>query len=185
MGSQVGAIAHLYNRAQQVADFRSAAAAVQALTLMSILGRFFGGWIVTRIAIRPWTLCNVVGQAIGLATVATAQGPLQVIVGAAVFGSTVGNLLMLHPLWLADAFGATAYARIFSLSNAVSVLGVAVGPALMGVVFDAYDYRLAYLMAVGGSAAAFLVLLAAGRQPERHRPGAAGDGLGRDFKTGS
>jgi MFS family permease len=165
MGSQVGAIAHLYNRAEQVADFRAAAVAVQALTLMSILGRFFGGWLVTRVPIRMFTLGNVIGQAIGLTTVATADGPLQVIAGAALFGSTVGNLLMLHPLWLVDAFGATAYARIFSLSNAISVLGVAAGPALMGVVFDAFDYRLAYLMGVCGSVLAFLLLLGAGRQP--------------------
>jgi MFS family permease len=167
MGSQVGAIAHLYNRAAQVADFRSAALAVQALALMSILGRFFGGWLVTRVPIRVFTLGNVIGQAAGLATVATAEGPAQVIGGAALFGATVGNLLMLQPLWLVDAFGASAYARIFSLSNAISVLGVAVGPVLMGVIFDAFDYRLAYLMAVGGSALALLLLAGAGAHPVR------------------
>lgn len=165
MGAQVGAIAHLYNRADQIADYRVAAAAVQALTVMSILGRFLGGWLVTRIAIRPFTLACLVGQGIGLATIATAQGSVQVVAGAALFGSTVGNLLMLHPLWLADAFGGYAYARIFSLSNAVSVLGVAVGPALLGVLFDAFGYRPAYLLAVGASALALVLMLSAGPEP--------------------
>jgi MFS family permease len=181
MGSQVGAIAHLYNRAAQVADFRSAALAVQALTLMSILGRFFGGWLVTRVPIRVFTLGNVLGQAAGLAIVATAEGPAQVIGGAALFGATVGNLLMLQPLWLVDAFGASAYARIFSLSNAISVLGVALGPVLMGLIFDAFDYRLAYLMGVGGSTLAFVLLVGAGAQPVRRpaarRPGEGATGL--------
>ena len=55
-------------------------------------------------------------------------------------------LLMLHPLWLADAFGGAAYARIFSLSNAVSVLGVAAGPTLLGLVFDGFGYPSAYVV---------------------------------------
>jgi MFS family permease len=182
MGSQVGAIAHLYNRAEQIADLRAAALAVQALSLMSILGRIAGGWLVTRVPIRVFTLGNVLGQAAGLLTVATAQGPAQVVAGAALFGATVGNLLMLHPLWLVDAFGATAYSRIFSLSNAVSVLGVAAGPSLMGILFDAFDYRLAYLVGMCGSLLAFVLLLGAGRQPvaraisARDEPAAPGPG---------
>jgi MFS family permease len=169
MGSQVGAIAHLYNRAEVITDFRVAAVAIQALTVMSILGRFFGGWLVTRMPMRPFTLCNVVGQGVGLTVLATAEGPAQVLLGAALFGATVGNLLMLHPLWLADAFGGRAYARIFALSNAVSVLGVAAGPALLGIVYDAVDYRLAYLTAAAGSAAALGLMFAAGRVPRRRR----------------
>lgn len=165
LGSQVGAIAHLYNRAVQLGDFRYAAGAVQALTLMSILGRIGGGWLVTRIPIRPFTLGNLVGQGIGLAAIAAAVSPTQVILAAALFGCTVGNLLMLHPLWLADAFGGQAYARIFSLSNAVTVLGVAAGPALLGMVFDASNYRVAYLCAVCGSVLALALLTAAGAQP--------------------
>jgi MFS family permease len=165
MGSQVGAIAHLFNRAEQIADLRAAALAVQALSLMSIIGRVAGGWLVTRMPIRAFTLGNVLGQAAGLLTVATAEGPVQVIAGAALFGATVGNLLMLHPLWLVDAFGATAYSRIFSLSNAVSVLGVAAGPTLMGVLFDAFDYRSAYFTGMCASLLAFVLLVGAGRQP--------------------
>jgi MFS family permease len=166
MGSQVGSIAHLYNRAEQVADFRVAALAIQTLTLASILGRFLGGWLVTRMAIRPFTLANVVGQGVGLVVVATASGPVQVIAGALLFGCTVGNLLMLHPLWLADAFGGRTYASIFSLSNAVTVIGVASGPALLGFVYDAAGYQSAYLVAVAGSAGALVLMAAAGRSPQ-------------------
>lgn len=165
MGSQVGGIAHLYNRAEQIADFRAAAAAVQALTLLSILGRFFGGWLVTRVPIRLFTLANLLGQCLGLTLVATAAGPLQVIAGAAVFGSTVGNLLMLQPLWLAEVFGGPAYARIFSLSNAVSVLGVAVGPAALGVLYEAFGYGAGYLTGAAASLVAFGLIAAAGARP--------------------
>lgn len=173
MGGQVGAISHLYNRAEQIADYQAAAAAVQALTLMSILGRFFGGWLVTRMAIRPFTLANLVGQGLGLAIIATAAGPMQVIAGAGLFGASVGNLLMLHPLWLADAFGGHAYARIFSLSNAISVLGVAAGPTVLGLLYESFDYRLAYLAGSAGSLLALSLMLAAGREPVPPRRSAA------------
>lgn len=170
MGSQVGGIAHLYNRAEQVADYRGAALAVQALTAMSILGRFAGGWLVTRVPIRQFTLGNLVGQGLGLALIATAGGTGQVLAGAAIFGSTVGNLLMLQPLWLAEAFGGPAYARIFSLANAVTVLGVAAGPVVLGAIYDAAGYRPGYLTATLGSLAALVLIASAGAAPAQPLP---------------
>ena len=116
---------------------------------------------------RHYTLANLVGQAVGLSILATAASAESVILGAAIFGSTVGNLLMLHPLWLADGFGVRAYPRIFSLSNALTVIGVASGPAVLGVLFDAADYRLAYLTAAGASVLALVAMTAAGAAPVR------------------
>lgn len=165
MASQVGSIAHLYNRAEQVADYRIAALAVQVLTLMSITGRFVGGWLATRVRLRWFAFGNLVGQGTGLLLVATADGAVQVIAGAAIFGATVGNLLMLHPLWLAEAFGSRDYPRIFSLSNAISVIGVGFGPVALGLLFERFGYGWAYLAAVLGSAAALLLLVAAGPKP--------------------
>ena len=49
----------------------------------------------------------------------------QLWIGAGMFGFTVGNLLMLQPLMLAQAFGVMDYPKIFSLSQAVSTLGIA------------------------------------------------------------
>lgn len=165
MGAQVGGIAHLYNRAEGLTSYAVAAMAVQSLTIMSILFRLLGGLLVTRISIRAFALGNLMGQASGLALVATAQGTVSVLLGAGLFGATVGNLLMLHPLWLAEAFGVKDYARIFSLSNAVTVLGVAGGPVMLGLLYDLGDYRLAYGAATGVSLLAWLVMFAAGPTP--------------------
>ena len=81
-------------------------------------------------------------------------------------GATVGNLLMLQPLWLAEAFGVKAYARIFSLSNAIAVMGVAAGPVVLGVVFDLVDYRMAYLVAATLSFCAWVLMFFAGPTPD-------------------
>jgi len=165
MGAQVGSIAHLYNRAETLAGFEVAAFAIQALTVARILCRFLGGWIVIRVNIRVFTLVNLLVQALGLAIIALAENVTMILIGAAVFGGSIGNLLMLHPLWLAEAFGIRDYSRIFSLSNAVMVLGVAVGPVLLGVLHDEFDYSVAYGVSMGVSLVALLVIYSAGKNP--------------------
>ena len=167
MASQVGGIAHLYNHADNQAGFLVAATAVQALTAMSILSRIVGGFILTRIPIRWFTLGNLTGQASGLALLASADSRGEILVAAGLFGATVGNLLMLHPLWLADAYGIGAYARLFSVSNAWTVLGVAAGPLAMGMLYDFADYRVAYAVAVALSLGAGLLVAGAGARPMR------------------
>lgn len=166
MSSQVGGIAHLYNRAEGLVGYAVAATAVQALTVMSILCRLIGGLLVTRVSIRVFALSNLLGQSAGLALVAAADSTVGMLVGAGLFGATVGNLLMLQPLWLAEAFGVKAYARIFSLSNAITVLGVAGGPVALGLLYDLADYRLAYSVAAGLSFLAWLSMFGAGPTPD-------------------
>jgi cyanate permease len=53
------------------------------------------------------------------------------------FGLTIGNILMMHQLLLAEAFGSRQYGRIYSVSQLVSVIGVAGGPTLIGFIFTA------------------------------------------------
>lgn len=165
MAAQVGGISHLYNRAEGLVDYVTAALAVQVLAIMSILCRIIGGFLVTRISIRVYSIANLLGQTTGLTLIGTAESALDVLLGAGCFGATVGNLLMLQPLWLAEAFGVRAYARIFSLSNAIAVAGVATGPVILGLTFDWADYRLAYLVAAGLSLAACGLMFAAGPTP--------------------
>jgi len=167
MLSQVGGIAHLYNLAVTRSDFLVAATAIQALTLMSVVSRIAGGLLLTRISTYGFVLLNLLVQAAGLGILALAQTRLGILCGAALFGSSVGSLLMLHPLWLAEAFGSAGYARLFSLSNAWTVLGVAAGPLVLGRLFDLYDYRVAYLTAVVSSLVAAVLIAAAGDKPLR------------------
>ncbi len=166
MGSQVGGISHLYNRAEGEMGYAVAATAVQVLTVMSILFRLLGGLLVRFVSIRIYTLGNLIGQGAGLTLISIADSTTGILIGAGMFGATIGNLLMLHPLWLAEAFGVKDYARIFSLSNAITVLGVAGGPVLLGLLYDAADYRLAYSVAAGLSGAGWLVMAVAGPTPE-------------------
>ncbi len=46
------------------------------------------------------------------------------------------------------------------------VLGVAAGPVLLGVLYDGFDYSVAYIVAMGVSLVAFAVIYCAGKNPE-------------------
>ena len=163
--AQVGGIAHLYNHAEADHGYAVAAQAVQALAIMSVIGRFFGGWLLTRVSIRAFALACSLLQAAGLAGLALADTPWQVLLAAAAFGASVGNLLMLQPLWLAEAYGVKSYPRIFSVANACAVVGVASGPFVLGQAYAAIDYSFAYWVAAFTAVAAFGCMAAAGAKP--------------------
>ena len=55
---------------------------------------------------------------------------------------------------------------IFSLSNALTVAGVAGGPLLLGILFEVSGYALAYFLAAGVSVVSLGAMLAAGAAPE-------------------
>ena len=168
--AQVGGIAHLYNYAEADHGYAIAAQAVQALAIMGIVGRFLGGWLLTRISIRAFALACAVLQAAGLAGLAIAHAPWQILLAAAAFGASSGNLLMLQPLWLAEAFGVKSYPRIFSVANACAVVGVASGPFVLGQAYAVVDYSFAYWVAAFTALAAFVCMAAAGSKPSGPQP---------------
>ena len=162
MCSQVGAIAHLYNRVDLVAGYDYAAQSIQALSVASILGRFFGGWLVNKISTSSFALGNLCLQGLGLLLISLADNGAFSIFAALIFGLSVGNLLMTLPLWLAEVFPAGVYPRLFARANAFSVLGLAAGPFTIGALFDLTDgYHIPYLFALFVSMFAFFVMLAA------------------------
>ena len=90
--------------------------------------------------------------------------------GLAAFGTTVGNLLMLQPLLIAEAFGVKDYARIFSVSNLMSSWGTALGPAVLGFVYAASGelYDVPYLVAAGAGALGLCLFLMGGKILRSH-----------------
>lgn len=166
MMAQVGGIAHLYGRVNAISDFETASLAVSALGVASILFRFAGGVIVTRVSIRTFTLIMLVFQGLGLTSIALATEPWQGVLAGFLLGSSVGNLLMLQPLWLAEVFPGKIYPRVFALASALSVIGVASGPFLMGLVVDGFDYAASFLLAAMSCVMAWLIIYLAGSRPQ-------------------
>lgn len=165
LGSQVGVITHVFNHADKLVGQVVASSAVSTLAMCSILGRLLGGVLVKRFPIRAFTLWNMVAQGIGAAVLGLAETPTTILFGTVCFGFTVGNLLVLQPLLMAEAFGVRNYPRIYSVANLAATAGVAGGPLLLGVLHDWHSYVVAFLAASGASFLGFAVFLAAGALP--------------------
>ena len=161
--AQVGGIAHLFPLIDGRVDSGTAALAVSVLAGSSMVSRLVGGWLLQRVPLRKACLGWMALQAVGLGALGVLDGRIALLVSASVFGTSIGNVLLLQPVVLADVFGVRDYPRIFSRSQLVSTIGVAGGPYLLGVLRDATGgYRVAYLVATAISLCASAVLLTGG-----------------------
>lgn len=165
MLAQVGGIAHQFGLARELLTESQTALAVAILPIASIIGRLLGGWIVDQMSIRVFAIGMMILQAVSLTLLAGGFNVASLCAGLAIFGATVGNLLMLQPLIIAEAFGVRDYPRIFSVSNLMTSWGTAAGPALLGVVYagTGNQYSTPYLIAAGAGLLGLLIFLAGGK----------------------
>lgn len=164
MMAQVGAIAHQFSLVDgRVGSGQTASLSVAVMAAFSVIGRLAGGLIIPYISSRGFVVMLLLGQSLALALFAFAESVTSLLVVSAIFGCTVGNLLMMQPLLIAEAFGLKAYGRIFSLNQLCMVIGVAGGPAVMGLLFArSQNYQSAYLTMSAASLLALGLLWAAG-----------------------
>lgn len=161
MGAQVGAIQHVFKLTKDTVDVDTASVALMVITSTSVVCRILGGLAATRIPLARLTSALILVQVVGIVAIGTAQSRGAILAGVVVLGVAMGNLLMLHPLLLADAFGVRDYPRIYGLGSLLMVVGVGLGPFVVGVLRDRYHYRAAFLtMAAVAVAGLFLFRLA-------------------------
>ena len=170
MAAQVGGIAHQYGLARELLTEAETAIAVAILPVFSIIGRLIGGWIVDRMSIRKFAISMMILQAASLSLLAGGFSVFTLCLGLAAFGASVGNLLMLQPLLIADAFGVKDYARIFSVSNLMSSWGTAMGPGVLGFVYATSSslYQLPYFAASAAGALGIVLFLMGGKIVRSH-----------------
>lgn len=165
MMAQVGGIAHQYGLARELLSEAQTAVAVAILPIASIVGRLIGGWLIDRMSIRLFAIGIMILQATSLSLLALGVNVVTLCIGLALFGASVGNLLMLQPLLIAEAFGIREYARIFSVANLMSSWGTAAGPAVLGLAFaaNANLYSLSYWIAAFAGAVGLILFLSGGK----------------------
>ncbi|MAM93608.1 MFS transporter [Parvibaculum sp.] len=164
MMAQVGVIAHLFRLvAVRSGSNDTAALAVATMAMASIVGRLVGGWGLVYISSRLFVFGLMLVQGVALTLYASAEGTPALLATTVIFGVTVGNLLMMQPLLIAEAFGLKAYGRIYSFNQLLMTLGVATGPAALGFFYEWLDgYDVAFLVMAAASGLAFLLAVAAG-----------------------
>jgi MFS family permease len=162
MAAQVGAIAHVANLGTDRVDRATGALAVLALALASVIFRLIGGVVASRVPLAAYTAALAAAQGVSMVLLAEAGTRPAIVATAFFMGATVGNLLMLQALLVAEAFGVVAYARIFSLNQLLVTFGVALGPFLLGALEDTVSYRLSYWVAGALSVAGSIVFTVGG-----------------------
>jgi MFS family permease len=160
--AQVGALAQLFNLASERQSTSVAASVLSIMAFSSVCGRLIGGVVVTRVHTKTMTGGLIFLQGLSLASIAVADSPTALRVSAAVFGISVGNVLMLQPLLIAEAFGVREYSRIYSFSQLFGTVGVAGGPFIIGFLRDIGSYETAFFFAAACNVVACLFLYAAG-----------------------
>jgi len=150
LGAQVGAIAHFYRLVSLRTGAATAALALSVLAASSTIGRLAGGWLMLWIPSHAFALALMVVQALGLAVLAVAADRFQILAGTVLFGVTMGNSLIMHPLLLAERFGTRDYGRIYATSQLMTMIGVAGCPPVLGLVCEASgSYMVPFLTAAG------------------------------------
>jgi MFS family permease len=163
---QVGGISQIVKLATERAGKSTGNRVVSVLAFCSVCGRLVGGAIVQRRSTRQFAFVALTLQICGLTVLAFASTSATVLFGAGVFGLGVGNVLLLHPLLIAEIFGVRDYPRIYSRSQLAVAVGIAFGPLSMGWLRDhAGGYRTSYLVAVALSCIGVAVFAARGRPP--------------------
>ena len=115
--AQVGGISQIVKLATERAGKGTGDHVLSVLAACSVCGRLIGGATVQRSSTRNFALGALVMQCGGLTTVAFVDSSAGIYTGAAIFGLGVGNVLLLHPLLIAEIFGVRDYARIYGRSQ--------------------------------------------------------------------
>jgi len=148
LGSQVGGIQQLVKLVEDRTDESTAQFAITALAATSVVARLVGGRMVTRMPMTKFAVVIAALQAVALVGVGLFQQTALLFVAIILFGATIGNLLMMQPLLIAERFGVRDYGKIYGRSQAITIVGVAGGPLLIGSLFDVFgSYELPYVTA--------------------------------------
>jgi MFS family permease len=159
-GAQVGGIQQLVKLVEDRTDAETAQFAITAIAATSVVARLIGGRVVQSVPMMRLTVALAGTQAVALALLAFAESTWLIFVAIVLFGATIGNILMLQPLLIAERFGVRDYPRIFSRSQLYAVVGTAGGPLLLGAVYDlsGSSYVIPYLIAAACSLAGAIAL---------------------------
>jgi cyanate permease len=161
--AQNGAIAHL--SALLTDRGIAAAGAAMAMSAMggaSLLGRLMTGWLLDRFAAGRVAFGLLLLAAGGTLLLAGAQSLAAGIVAAALIGFGMGGEADVTPYVISRHFGLRSFSMLYAFTWTAYAIAGAIGPILMGKVFDAtgsYEGLLVRLAAATTCAAALMLLI--------------------------
>lgn len=174
MASQTATVTHLLTLASE-RSIPQAPVAMSIMAFSAIVGRLAGIPILPRMGLWTFTVVMESLQAVAMAVIALSGSFGQLVMGLVLLGLTMGNNVLLVPLWVVEAFGASRYTRTYARLMFLSNFLIAGAPTFLGVLHDVVgSYRVPVLVMATGSAVSALLLatLREGRQSARPTAGA-------------
>jgi len=167
-GAQIGGVLQLIKLVEERTDRSTATLATIVLSVSSIISRFVAGRIIPRVDMTRFTVGLAVVQGSSLAGVAMINSRLGLLLAISLLGTTIGNMVMMQSLLIAEHFGVRDYPRIAARAGLISFTGTALGPLLLGWLYDvAGGYRSSYLAAAACSImGAVMISFAGSASPE-------------------
>ena len=169
LGAQVGGALQLVKLVEERTNRSTATFATIVLSSMSIISRFAAGRVIPKLNMTRFTVGLAAMQAVSLASIGLINNRLGLLIAIGLFGITIGNMVMMQSLLLAEKFGVRDYPRIAARSGLISFSGTAFGPLLLGWLYDvAGGYRSSYLAAGVCSVLGALLFSLAGSASEQN-----------------
>ena len=148
LGAQVGGALQLVKLVEERTNRSTATLATIILSSMSIVSRFVAGRIIPKLNMTRFTVGLAAMQGVSLASLGLVNNRISLLIAIGLFGVTIGNMVMMQSLLLAERFGVRDYPLIAARSGLISFSGTAFGPLLLGWLYDvAGGYRSSYLAA--------------------------------------
>jgi MFS family permease len=147
----------------------SAALAVSAMGAASLAGRFVTGWLLDRFFAARVSFALLIVAALGTFVLSQAQSLAAGVLAAALIGFGMGGEADVTPYLLSRYFGLRSFTTLYALTWTAYAIAGAIGPILMGRVFDltgSYEALLLQL-AVATVAVGSLMLLMPAYGPAR------------------
>jgi hypothetical protein len=165
--AQIGLFTHLFSLLVSALGTAGAGLSISCITGCAVLGRTLLGTLLPANADRRVVgAANFGVQIAGSMALLLANGSsvLLLLVGCALFGLGVGNLVSLPPLIAQAEFGSADVPRVVALVTAANQAVFAFAPAALGVLRDATADGWAVLLVVGLVQISGAVILLAGRR---------------------
>ena len=122
----------------------SAAKIIMILTAVNMFGQLFGGFLADRFQKNLMASATIVGHCVALIILAIADSYSLVIVYAVIQGLAWGVRTPVLTSMRGDYFGRKSFPLIMGTSQGIAMLGMVVGPMLVGYVADHYSYSLGF-----------------------------------------
>ena len=145
----------------------SAAQVVMVLAGFAMLGQLMGGFLGNRYPKEYIATGSLLGHCGALLLLATADGLLQVMLASVIQGLAWGIRGPVLTSLRSDYFGRKSFAMIMGFSQVVIMVGMVVGPLLVGYLADNYNYTRGFIVIASLTGVGSLLFLFL-RKPQRN-----------------